>query len=102
MQWRRYLPMTATQMGLVAGLAVLTIGACLPIWTVWYLNDWEGLGEAGPVWRAAAQVSNNLRFGDYSELARLHETNLLTAVVLYLLAWIIGLAVFFVARRKGR
>jgi hypothetical protein len=89
-------------MGLLTGLIVIAIGACLPIWIVWHIGEVCGVGRGGFLWQAAMQIPSNARYCDQSDLLSLHRQNLLTAGAIYLMAWVAGFVVYWIARRRGR
>jgi hypothetical protein len=84
MAWRPRSPML-----FAAGCALLAflVASILPVWVVWHLNEWEGVGEPGTFWGAVfLLVSNNIRLaGGPAPVVSLHFNNLiLLAVVLAL------------------
>ena len=38
----------------IAGVLTFFIGSLLPMWTVWYVNSWEGVGYAHTLWGMVA------------------------------------------------
>ena len=40
-----------------AALVTVLVCASLPMWTLLYLNDWEGLGKLRPLWVVLWEVS---------------------------------------------
>jgi hypothetical protein len=99
----RYLRnISPAQLGILTALAVVAVAACLPIWEVWHINEWEGVGTGGPVWSAIAQLPANYRQCNFTHLLELHRENLIKAGGVYALAWIAAIGVaWFVKRRRS-
>jgi hypothetical protein len=75
--------------------AVLLIWSCLPVWTVWHINTWEGVGYPGTLWQALAQLPSNQRNADpYPDLWALHGSNLMQGAIVVVLALAAALIVF--------
>src|SRR5262245_18259661 len=78
--------------GLLALFGTSFLGNLLPIWTVWHINDWEGLGVPGNLWSAVWQLPSNLRNTGPDELLTLHSGNLWMGSVTVFVSVAVGVA----------
>jgi len=75
-------------------LAVLAIGAILPIWTTWYFCQLGAVGVQSPLWPMLAELPATFREArSYHEIWDVHEDNLLKAGLLVAVAAGVGGAV---------
>jgi hypothetical protein len=61
----------------VAALVSFMVCSSIPVWTVWHLNSWEGVGDRGTLWGVLRALPNNIAWGDGQELFSLHRNNLI-------------------------
>jgi hypothetical protein len=73
----------------------LLLGSFLPIWIVWYFNEWEGLGMHVSLWTLRGEVSRTTAevriVGD--------DRNLITGAILVLLGALLGGIAWWLSRR---
>jgi hypothetical protein len=67
--------------------AVLAVASATPIWSVWYFNEWEGLGYRGTLWNAFVQFRKNFETVDpHRSLVELYYVDLVQAASLVIVA----------------
>jgi hypothetical protein len=82
-----------------AALAVLALGAALPIWKAHYVGPWEVTGEYTHLWTAVVQLPDSARIGHRS-VWDAQWTNAMASLVLSALAGTTGVLVFRANRRS--
>jgi hypothetical protein len=93
---------SAALCALAAVVAVLAIGAALPIWMAWYFIDWQGVGYWVPIWEIGSPTPPAGRVASCrGELWRPQEYNLIQGAVLLLIAGGVGYGVYRVLTRRG-
>jgi hypothetical protein len=76
-----------------AWLALL-IASVLPVWTVWYFNEWEGLAVRGTLWSALAQLPGTVQrprtIREVLDVVSLYESDLIFGIIAFALGSAIG------------
>jgi hypothetical protein len=80
---------------LAGAVLAFLIASALPVWSVWYFNEWEGVGYGGTFWSAQARFVRNARDPDLAgRLLDLYGADLVLLVVIlvggYGAGWLVG------------
>src|SRR5262245_9540465 len=82
-------------MGVCSGLAILCVGATLPIWTTWYFCPLGAVGHPSSLWQALGELPANIREANsYPELWATHQDNHITGGLFLALASGVAWAAF--------
>jgi len=92
----------AARLGIAAALAVLAIGAAVPVWTAWYIGELEWTGELTPLWVAISRFPASYRAANgIDQLWQMQEENIVVGAGLLLLAAGVGYGFYRFLTRRG-